>query len=397
MKTIVVNIILTLILICIFDLTVYWFLPERYLIAFESYRRDPHPSKPTIAGWPKDYYVEDDERGFDIGKEKSGQHWVDGVTYPIWSNSLGCYDVEHTDYANYVYFAGDSFTWGYAPFEAKFGTLIEQATGTRILKCGVEHTGQRHQFSKFAAIVEEISTLPKAIFVFHFENDVANDYAYPHSTVIDGWLMDMVSVNAEHELIYHSRRQLETRKRDTLKRIELQGNQKEHVSSSIQNIKSMAKRFSITANLLNTVKVKLMSSTDSNTPKAQTESESFYTLPYITNGAYSYLDNNFAIPNQEAILKFKRYADSRGIKLIVVLIPRHRSTFDPNWYAEMHTFLNRNGIQFIDLARSFAERNLDPTEIYWRGDPHFNRLGNKIIADILLNKFPHIFGVPESL
>jgi len=92
---------------------------------------------------------------------------VDRVTYPIWSNSIGCFDKEHTRYDPYIYFAGDSFTWGYAPFEEQFGTLVEKMTGVRILKCGVSHTGQCHQYHKFIEIVEQIGHLPKALFVFY--------------------------------------------------------------------------------------------------------------------------------------------------------------------------------------------------------------------------------------
>ena len=53
-------------------------------------------------------------------------------------------------------------------FEAK------APTGTDILSCGVEHTGQRHQLAKLQRITSRAG-LPKAVFVFFFENDVVNE------------------------------------------------------------------------------------------------------------------------------------------------------------------------------------------------------------------------------
>jgi len=37
-----------------------------------------------------------------IGTNRRTEHWVDGVTYPIWSNSIGCFDREHIRYDPYV-------------------------------------------------------------------------------------------------------------------------------------------------------------------------------------------------------------------------------------------------------------------------------------------------------
>jgi hypothetical protein len=208
MKTIFLNIILSIFVVAVFDLASYWLIPENYVTTFKSYRKDSNPTKLRTEGWPINYHIAHKERGFDIGKTKSARHVVGGLVYPVWSNSVGCFDKEHPDLSNYVYFAGDSFTWGYAPFEDKFGTLMEQSSGISILKCGVTHTGQRHQFSKFVSIVKQISILPKAIFVFHFENDVANDYAHPTSTVIDGRLIDTVSINQENKLFRHPMKEL---------------------------------------------------------------------------------------------------------------------------------------------------------------------------------------------
>src|SRR6267143_1189839 len=172
MRTVLINVLITSLLIFAFDLTMFWFLSPEYTLRFEAYRRNPTPTvgAPTvIVGgrglYPQDYFVQHSVRGFDQGRNKKGQHWVQGIMYPIWTNSIACFDNEHPHYDKYVYFAGDSQVWGYAHFEDKFGTVIERMTGTPILKCGVTHTGQRHQYEKLVEVTKQIGKLPKAIFV----------------------------------------------------------------------------------------------------------------------------------------------------------------------------------------------------------------------------------------
>ena len=61
-----------------------------------------------------------------------------------------------------------------------------------VLNCGVAHTGQFHQLSKMKEIVG--SKPPKYIVVGFFENDLANDYFFPHSRIVEGFMVDDVSV-----------------------------------------------------------------------------------------------------------------------------------------------------------------------------------------------------------
>jgi len=189
-----------------FDTLSYRLMPDRYVSQFPDYRR--RERNRIWIGNPRDYFVKHPRRGFDIGTNVRTHHRVDGVPYLIWGNSIGCFDREYNQDNPYIYFAGDSFTWGYAPFEQKFGTLIENTTGVRILKCGVTHTGQRHQYEKFRDIVSEIGRLPKALFVFYYWNDYVNDYAHPHSTVYDGWLLDKVAVDGNSRLVHFTDREL---------------------------------------------------------------------------------------------------------------------------------------------------------------------------------------------
>ena len=105
-KILLVNFVATLLVIIIFDVLMYSFLPRHYVYVFAEYRGSPPLDIAGRGGYPNGYFVEHEERGFDIGRNKSGRHRVGGLEYSIWSNSLGCFDNEHASYDRYVYFAG---------------------------------------------------------------------------------------------------------------------------------------------------------------------------------------------------------------------------------------------------------------------------------------------------
>jgi hypothetical protein len=409
-KMVLANVAITSLLIILFDVAVFLLLPERYLVPFPEYRRTSRLIYPLTDDWLRWYYVAHPTRGFDIGINRKAQSLVDGTLFPVWSNSIGCFDREHSSDSAYVYFAGDSFTWGHGAYHDNFGTLIEVATGTPIYKCGVEHTGQRHELAKLTEIVTRSARIPKAVFVFYFENDVANDYAYPHSTVIDGWMVDAVVTNSRHELIHRSSEELsaliERRSRDAA--LQRKTDSIRH-GDRVYGLRREIARYSITANILRVTVSKLTSylrgaastiremDASATTAREQARSApppqlSLYTIPEVANGAYWYLENPYAQPNKEALLGFKAWSEGHHAALVVVLIPRHRATFDPDFYAELHSFLKLNGIRFVDLASVFATHNLRPGDMYWRNDPHFNRVGNAMVARALLDSFPQYLG-----
>ena len=96
--------------------------------------------------YPINYYEAHSVRGFDIAPNVPDTpfRFADATT-TVFSNTIGCFD-RNTPTAlaagRYALLVGDSFAWGFAPFEDKWGTLVEQATGIPIAKCGVSHTGQ---------------------------------------------------------------------------------------------------------------------------------------------------------------------------------------------------------------------------------------------------------------
>ncbi len=59
--------IITLILVIVFDIFTYFFLPGHYVSEFEEYRYVPRP--PGVGGtesYPNEYFVKRSDRGFDI-------------------------------------------------------------------------------------------------------------------------------------------------------------------------------------------------------------------------------------------------------------------------------------------------------------------------------------------
>src|ERR1700690_867735 len=122
--------------------------------------------------FPRYYHVASEERGFDIAKSaKPGKFSFNEGAYEVWSNKFGCLDRNESFDGDYALLLGDSFTWGYAPHEAKWGTLLEKSPHFPLAKCGVVHTGQRHQLSKGKDLVAQIGHAPKLVLVAHFWND----------------------------------------------------------------------------------------------------------------------------------------------------------------------------------------------------------------------------------
>ena len=303
------NVVIILMMIVIFDLATFVFLPDKYASRFDGYRQDGFSdsadkrfrSTPGRGTYPQNYFVKHSDRGFDIGMSRHGNHRVEGTSYPIWSNSIGCFDIEHRQYDRYVYIAGDSTAWGYTPFDEKFGTLLERTTGKQILKCGVTHTGQRHQLEKLVEIVDKIGVLPETILVTYSSNDIANDYAHPHTTVVSGWQMNSVTVDDDRKLNWQSYKNLQ----DKLDEWERRIGEARKRDDWLYRAKAAIKRFSLTAQLANQV-IK--------NAKSECADMGLSCLPQDADGKQWYLDNPFAHQNR------RHFSSSRAL-------PR-RMTFD---------------------------------------------------------------------
>ena len=86
-------------------------------------------NKSKISHYPKDVFEKNTKRGFDIPKNSPKVQVnlpKEAGYYYTWGNSIGCYDDDILSQEKYsIYLAGDSFTWGFAPYEKKFGTRLK--------------------------------------------------------------------------------------------------------------------------------------------------------------------------------------------------------------------------------------------------------------------------------
>ena len=93
-----VMILLSISTLVVFDLGCFFVLPEKFSSQiFLGYRVGYLPDGSLGRGYPHDYFEAHPERGFDIGISKSRREhalfdYPRNYVYPIWSNSLGCFD-----------------------------------------------------------------------------------------------------------------------------------------------------------------------------------------------------------------------------------------------------------------------------------------------------------------
>ena len=397
LRIICLNIAVTIVLVVVSDVAAYFLVPKHLVAQFESYRFAPPPGVGGRLTYPKEYFVPHAKRGFDIGPNKIAQHWIDGETYPIWSNALGCFDQEQDGTKPYVYLAGDSFAWGYVPFDKTIGSLIERKTGNTVFKCGVTHTGQRHQYDKMVEVIEKVGRKPRTVLVFYYFNDVANDFVHPHSTVLDGWQIDQVFIDENGALVRLSRAEAAERMAKKLAEIEAL----EAKRGALARAMETAKRYSLFVSMADHVQDSLLNSAS---PSHEGESFSddggqdlrrFYYLASDANGRLDYADSPRARPNKQAILDFKRLAVEENIDLAMVLVPPVHQAENEAYYEELRAFLGANDIRHLDLSQVFVERHIETSEIYWESDGHLNPLGTDLVTTILIETFPEILGSLE--
>jgi hypothetical protein len=394
--------ILTVTLI-VFDVASYWFLPNRLAASFKGYRERTGQTRPDVVGGDGSdehaYFISHPTRGFDIKPGARGTQRVDGSRYPIWGNSLGCFDHEWNPVPHhYFYFAGDSSTWAFTPYSEKFGTLFERRTGIPSLKCGVTHTGQLHQFGKFKDIVTVIKQFPEHVIVGYSYNDISDDYAHPQSTVIDGWLVDNVFLEPKsYGRVTVREEWLRQQITAKLSRRAVSKPRRSFVTRAKQTIKA----YSISAQLLARLRHILQAAYSANTvalspPEDETQYDyagrsliKVFALDALqmSNGKLRYADTKITHANREALLAWKQDAILNHYKLTVLLMPYSTLHQQVGVYSDVAAFLQRNGIDYIDLLAEVQARKVSAEEMYWVGDEHMSPMGNRLVAEILVHRF----------
>lgn len=376
--------------VLLFDVVAYFFLPDGAIAFAPDYRNKEqlHISAANQnmvdlpRGYPRGYFMADPVLGFDITPNvEEKPHFFGDAVVNVFSNELGCFDrnglPQIRKEKNYDYFAGDSFTWGYALYEKKFTTVYEASSGRISVKCGVTHTGQLHQFEKFRRIVKTIGHYPSRVFVGYYNNDPANDYTHPHTTVIDGFQVDTVEMRNGAL----AQRNLENLK-ESVEKFQTENSGMSQESDGIAaDAKRILKHYSLTINLANFFKEKSLGLLKKDGP------ESLYHLRHQYDFNKNYLSNPITQKNRDIINRWKNDANDHGYELVFILIPPKDAYNDENFYASLKTYLSSINIEYFDLTKPFHDNYKSMFDLYWRTDGHLNNAGNEFLGNLLAKRY----------
>lgn len=295
---------------------------------------------------PKGYVRFDSEIGYDIELNfPISQHSFADSSYPVWSNELSCFDKPYFGETPYIYLAGDSFVWGWTPFEEKWGKQIEKITGIRVLTCGVNGYGTRQEFIKTDRHLKKIPSPSLIIVGYTPGNDLDDDMVFPNYTVWNGWRVRnwtgcQKSSTTSECLINHQ---------------SLSWNKKLQYFLGSRSVMYNAS-YRVYARLINKF--------------------SFSKRPVFSNDA----SLSFHL---ESIRLFKQMSENHKAKLLFVFIPR-KGDFDSQDVslannAKIRQFLENEKIRYLDLKPLFQEYSKKPEQdFYWKNDGHWNIEGNRL-------------------
>jgi hypothetical protein len=343
-------------------------------------------------GFPAYLFVNDSEMGTDLSTEfSSGVHEFADYEYEVFTNSLGCFDKE-IDRANfrdngYALLVGDSFAWGYAPFDCKFGTIMEKLLRFNIAKCGITGHGTKQELIKAKRVISKIGFPPRLIIVaYTADNDFNDDYLMPWSTVIKG---DRINTIGEVDL--KNGRVLRLDERELKARYE-----RYRKSLSHDSLKSYLKGHSIIYKLYRKAVRKLENAEVSNRGEDREnlilQKEKFYGhYGFNLMKLYEYRDRfkwveeafNEHLSN---LLAFKELSESLDAGLLVLIIDENET--DGEALDIIKRTLRENEIAYIDLNASFRKflSNGELKDLQWEHDAHWNIQGNYIVG-LIVSKF----------
>ena len=359
------------------DLIAYISSPSQGIAFVPAYKKNRFQEKLNAAVhyFPRGYNVADPVMGFDIQKNVApiAFNMADG-SFPIFSNDIGCFDhhtLEEIKAAkSYDYFAGDSFAWGYGNYEKNIPSTYEKISGRFTVKCGIIHSGQKHQFEKFERTEKLIGHPPKRVILTFYENDVANDYAYPHTTVIEGYEVDTYKFDTgQFQLVARDMNQI---RKDILAGINPQSQDwKVRIDAWLDNR-------SLSWNLFK-IGIK------------QTKPRELATIYGISEGVNYSKDKGYATAevskkNREALDLWFNDAKQKKYELIFLLIPPKLHHANTNFYSGLRNYLTAKNAYYFDLTEPFYESRKRSEELYWLNDGHLRNEGNKFVGDYLSKK-----------
>ena len=360
------------------DLITYLASPNQGISLIPAYKKNRFQEKlkEAIHYFPRGYNIADPDMGFDIQKNVApiAFNMADG-SFPIFSNDIGCFDhhnlAEIKAAKSYDYFAGDSFAWGFGNYEQNIPSTYEKLSGRFTVKCGIIHSGQRHQFEKFQRTIKIIGHPPKRVILTFYENDVANDYAYPHTTVIEGYEVDTYKFDG-------GQFQLIPRDMNQIRQDILAGLNPKTQSLNIQ-MDAWLDGYSLVWNLFKI-------------GAKQAKGNELATLYGISEGVNYGKDKGYATAevskkNRDALDLWIDDAKKNHYELVMVLTPPKLHHANTNFYEGLHDYLSAKKIISYDLTEPFNTSKKRSEQLYWLNDGHFSNEGNmfvgKYINDVL--------------
>lgn len=324
---------------------------------------------------PRFYYRPDLGRGFDIAPNfPTSTISFAGMTYPIWSNELGCFDRSYQGERPSIYLAGDSFTWGFAPYEAKWGTRLEVFTGVRTLKCGVGGYGTKQELLKAQEILTRVPA-PRLVLLAYFrENDPEDDFSFPNKLVYDGYLLKKPEGDTKRSF-----EEMQSRLPDLYTYGSRYCMQTRPAHPALQRVKCLLTRHSITYLLLKNG-IKQWISVDHLQKVGVVNAPVVDSVPLTTTDTQAHLQH---------LREMQEFAKSKGSDFLVVLVPPMQdvqiSPGTPDPEQALKEYLVTARIPYLDLREDF--QRVDPTarSLYWEGDPHWNVRGNQL-ASLLIGR-----------
>ena len=338
-------------------------------------------------GYPRFYHINNRKRGFDIAlnyPKKFIKKPLEGSPYLTFSNSLGCYDDEFFDKKLDIYLAGDSQTWGYSPYEDQWGTIIDKKTPLLVAKCGVTHTGQLHQFSKFIDITDKLGYFPKIVIVSLMKNDIENDFSHPHTIIIDGYQVNMTKTVLDFKTKKFSRLQM-----DKATLLRSYDKYKEDLDRELilNNLRDYDPRF-FSASLIFFAeivkKIDKFSKDKKNKKNFKLQKGEIWNAiygpnKYISKKSYP-IKNNFAKKQIEVISNWISHSKDNNYRLIFSNPDMLSSV---GYFEPLKKFIIQRKGEFWDFDKYLVTKNIDKKDLRWKFDGHMNIKGNKIYANFL--------------
>lgn len=164
--------------------------------------------------YPDAYFQKDSELGADQAPNRPSANFsMRGPGFEIFTNSLGCFDLDDDIEAGYILAVGDSATWGFVPASKNWTNVLQSLSGRQVLNCGVAGVGTRFAMLKAKRIMDQVGFPPSLILLLYINNDLNDDYVFPSYTVLSGQRLDRVkSINLRTgELTQHSEHELSDR------------------------------------------------------------------------------------------------------------------------------------------------------------------------------------------